>query len=74
MAEEDARFAASKSLAVHLVLTSANAPGNVQDVDPLKPVTRHAATRASPSTASPSTSRDNGWPDPSFDWAPADLL
>jgi len=30
--DEDARFAASKRLPVHLILTSANAPGNVDDV------------------------------------------
>lgn len=30
--DEDARFAASSRLAVHLILTSANAPGNVRDV------------------------------------------
>jgi predicted alpha/beta superfamily hydrolase len=69
IAEEDARFAASKTLAVHLILTSANAPGNVFDVD------RYEARYRARGYAGLMVHRHsfniahNDVADPSFDWA-----
>lgn len=73
VAEEDARFAASKSLAVHLVLTSANAPGNVQDVDRYEARYRGRGYTGLTIDRKSFNIAHNDVADPSFDWA-ADLL
>ena len=69
VAEEDARFAASKSLAVHLVLTSANAPGNVQDVDRYEARYRGRGYTGLTIDRKSFNIAHNDVADPSFDWA-----
>jgi len=67
--DEQNRFAASKRLPVHLVLTSANAPGNVSDVIAYEARYRSRAYLDLVILRKDFNLAHNDVGDPSFDWA-----